>query len=78
MLKHNSLFAQVQLLYPKPGYVEIDPDWLWATIIRVMRQCFHGKTVIHVSSSIFKDGNIHSQFAYIFELEKKNCSIVHK
>ncbi|XP_003426922.1 putative glycerol kinase 5 [Nasonia vitripennis] len=30
---------KVELLYPKPGYVEIDPDWLWDSIVRVIQQC---------------------------------------
>ncbi|XP_015516346.1 putative glycerol kinase 5 isoform X1 [Neodiprion lecontei] len=28
---------KVEIIYPKPGYVEIDPDRLWETIIRVMK-----------------------------------------
>ncbi|XP_058799685.1 putative glycerol kinase 5 [Phymastichus coffea] len=29
---------KMELLYPKPGYVEIDPDWLWDTVVRVTKQ----------------------------------------
>lgn len=28
---------KIQLLYPKPNYVEIDPDALWTTIVNVMK-----------------------------------------
>lgn len=34
---------QVQLLYPQPGYVEIDPDELWELIIKVIKNTFRGR-----------------------------------
>lgn len=36
-------WPQMELLYPKPAYVEIDPDWLWDTIVRVVKQAIKGK-----------------------------------
>ncbi|KAJ8670409.1 hypothetical protein QAD02_001668 [Eretmocerus hayati] len=36
---------KVKLLYPKPGYVEIDPDWLWDAIVRVVKECFQGSGI---------------------------------
>ncbi|XP_014212475.1 putative glycerol kinase 5 [Copidosoma floridanum] len=38
-------FEKVELLYPKPGYVEIDPDWLWGAVVRVMRRCIQDSGV---------------------------------
>ncbi|XP_012258819.2 putative glycerol kinase 5 [Athalia rosae] len=29
--------TKVELIYPKPGYVEIDPDHLWESILQVMK-----------------------------------------
>ncbi|XP_014238398.1 putative glycerol kinase 5 [Trichogramma pretiosum] len=29
---------KVKLLYPQAGYVEIDPDWLWNAVLRVVQQ----------------------------------------
>ncbi|KOX80352.1 Putative glycerol kinase 5 [Melipona quadrifasciata] len=31
---------KLQLLYPQPGYVEIDPDELWLLVIKVMKDTF--------------------------------------
>ncbi|KAF3429544.1 hypothetical protein E2986_00709 [Frieseomelitta varia] len=31
---------KLQLLYPQPGYVEIDPDYLWELIIKMMKNTF--------------------------------------
>ncbi|XP_011502590.1 PREDICTED: putative glycerol kinase 5 [Ceratosolen solmsi marchali] len=33
-------FEKMKLLYPKIGHIEIDPDWLWEAIIRVIKKCF--------------------------------------
>ncbi|XP_043277872.1 putative glycerol kinase 5 [Venturia canescens] len=32
---------KVELIYPKPGYVEIDPDQLWSSILKVMKNAIH-------------------------------------
>lgn len=34
---------QVELLYPKPGFVEIDPDRLWEAIVGVINDVLKGK-----------------------------------
>lgn len=36
------------MLHPKPGYEEIDPDWLWNAIIRVIQQCFKGRVFFYL------------------------------
>ncbi|XP_015592528.1 putative glycerol kinase 5 [Cephus cinctus] len=36
---------KVELLYPKPGYVEIDPDQLWSAIQRVVKNAIHESRV---------------------------------
>lgn len=33
----------MKLLYPKPGYVEIDPDELWRIIVNVVKVGLTGK-----------------------------------
>ena len=40
-----SSVEKVQLLYPKPGYVEIDPDELWRTIVKVMKDTLQDSRV---------------------------------
>lgn len=37
---------KVELLYPKPAHVEIDPDQLWMSIIKVLKNAVHGKLLL--------------------------------
>ncbi|KAL3287839.1 hypothetical protein HHI36_002297 [Cryptolaemus montrouzieri] len=37
----GSAFAKVQLLYPEEGRVEIDPEWLWNTVISVVNNALY-------------------------------------
>lgn len=39
------LCLQVSLLYPQPGYVEIDPDALWSKVVAVVKEAISGKTL---------------------------------
>jgi glycerol kinase len=36
---------QVSLLYPQPGYVEIDPDALWSKVVAVVKEAISGETL---------------------------------
>jgi glycerol kinase len=36
------LCPQVSLLYPQPGYVEIDPDVLWSKVVAVVKEAISG------------------------------------
>lgn len=38
------LWPQVSLLYPQPGYVEIDPDTLWSKVVAVVKEAISGET----------------------------------
>jgi glycerol kinase len=37
------LCPQVSLLYPQPGYVEIDPDALWSKVVAVVKEAISGE-----------------------------------
>lgn len=41
------LSLQVKLHYPKPGYVEIDPDELWEDILDVIHRAISGKSLFN-------------------------------
>jgi glycerol kinase len=32
----------VSLLYPQPGYVEIDPELLWSKVVAVVKEAIAG------------------------------------
>ncbi|XP_055682185.1 putative glycerol kinase 5 isoform X1 [Lutzomyia longipalpis] len=36
---------QVQLLYPKVGYIEIDPDQFWASVVRVIKNAIENAKI---------------------------------
>lgn len=36
------LFIQINLLYPKPGYVEIDPVELFDSVVAVIKAALEG------------------------------------
>lgn len=36
------LHFQIELLYPDVGHVEIDPDKLWASVIKVVKEAIAG------------------------------------
>ena len=43
----------MHLLQPKPGWVEIDPDQLWDTIISVMKNAIKSKFFMSIHSVWF-------------------------
>jgi glycerol kinase len=56
--KARLLCPQVSLLYPQPGYVEIDPDALWSKVVAVVKEAISGITFFqlkkyHVVNFIF-------------------------
>lgn len=32
---------QIELLYPQPGYCEINPDALWKAVVKTIREAIH-------------------------------------
>lgn len=38
-------FVQVELLNPKPGYFEIEPEALWGKIVAVIEDAVKGKQI---------------------------------
>ncbi|KMQ91932.1 glycerol kinase 5, partial [Lasius niger] len=39
----------IELIYPEPGFVEIDPDHLWRIIVKVIKDTLKGKHIMDVS-----------------------------
>lgn len=35
------MFSQIELLYPQPGYVEINPDELWQKILKTIQSAIN-------------------------------------
>ncbi|KAK9891060.1 hypothetical protein WA026_013386 [Henosepilachna vigintioctopunctata] len=56
----GSAFAKVELLYPEECRVEIDPEWLWDTIISVVKNALYDAKI---SASEVKSLGISSQRA---------------
>ncbi len=43
-------FFQVQLLTPHPGWVEMDPEVLWNSVVRVVKNAIAGSYLSHFTS----------------------------
>lgn len=41
----SHVYTQINLLYPKPGYVEIDPDELFESVVTVIKDALAGASV---------------------------------
>lgn len=50
----NFINFQTELLYPQAGYVEIDPDNLWNSIIRVINNAIKGRVLKLKSTKYLK------------------------
>lgn len=42
-VSNNVMKFKVILHYPKSGYVEIDPDELWTSVVGVVKSCLQSK-----------------------------------
>lgn len=46
---------QVESLYPRPGWVELDPEVLWSQFIGVIKEAVHGKGLNFEKLFIYKN-----------------------
>lgn len=57
-------FLQVSLLYPQPGWVEIDPEDLWKGFVTVVKGAVQGQTFLFYHTSIQRPQKLVGHFNY--------------